>query len=70
MFHARFHIKNSNITGQNSVDPGEVAHNEPPHLDLHCFSNSTIFIFGTLHTEVSGNDCMFCCHFFKAKEVL
>ena len=21
----------------NSVDPDEVAHNEPPHLDLHCF---------------------------------
>ena len=20
----------------NSVDPDEVAHNEPPHLDLHC----------------------------------
>ena len=21
----------------NSVDPDEVAHDEPPHLDLHCF---------------------------------
>ena len=21
----------------NSIDPDEVAHNEPPHLDLHCF---------------------------------
>ena len=21
----------------NSVDPDEVAHNEPPHLDLYCF---------------------------------
>ena len=20
----------------NSLDPDEVAHNEPPHLDLHC----------------------------------
>ena len=20
----------------NSIDPDEVAHNEPPHLDLHC----------------------------------
>ena len=20
----------------NNVDPDEVAHNEPPHLDLHC----------------------------------
>ena len=25
---------------QNSVDLGEVAHNDPPHLDLHCLSSS------------------------------
>ena len=24
----------------NSVDPDEVAHNEPPHLDLHCLPSS------------------------------
>ena len=24
----------------NSVDLGEVAHNEPPHLDLHCLPSS------------------------------
>ena len=24
----------------NSVDSDEVAHNEPPHLDLHCLSSS------------------------------
>ena len=24
----------------NSVDLDEVAHNEPPHLDLHCLSSS------------------------------
>ena len=23
-----------------SVDPDEAAHNEPPHLDLHCLSSS------------------------------
>ena len=23
-----------------SVDPDEVAHNEPPHLDQHCLSSS------------------------------
>ena len=23
------------LEGANSVDPDEVAHNEPPHLDLH-----------------------------------
>ena len=27
----------------NSVDPDEVAHNEPPHLDLHCFPSSLDF---------------------------
>ena len=25
----------------NSVDPDEVAHNEPPHLDLHCLPSQT-----------------------------
>ena len=24
----------------NSIDLGEVAHNEPPHLDLHCLPSS------------------------------
>ena len=24
----------------NSVDPDEVAHYEPPHLDLHCLPSS------------------------------
>ena len=24
----------------NSIDPDEVAHHEPPHQDLHCFSSS------------------------------
>ena len=24
----------------NSVDPVEVAHDEPPHLDLHCLPSS------------------------------
>ena len=24
----------------NRVDPDEVAHNEPPHLDLHCLTSS------------------------------
>ena len=24
----------------NRVDPDEVAHNEPPHLDLHCLPSS------------------------------
>ena len=28
------------IQFSNSVDPDEVAHNEPPHLTLHCFFSS------------------------------
>ena len=24
----------------NSIEPDEVAHNEPPHLDLHCLLSS------------------------------
>ena len=32
----------------NSADPDEVAHTEPPHLDLHCLQSSTICMFGTL----------------------
>ena len=31
-------IKTAKFT--NSVDPDEVAHNEPPHLDLHCLPSS------------------------------
>ena len=29
------HIENSKKKRSNSVDPNEVAHNEPPHHDLH-----------------------------------
>ena len=28
------------IEFENSVDPDEVAHHEPPHLDLHCLPSS------------------------------
>ena len=31
------------VTFANSVDPDEMAHNEPSHLDLHCLP----FCFGT-----------------------
>ena len=31
--------KNRNSEFTNSIDPGEVAHNEPPHLDLCCSSS-------------------------------
>ena len=32
----------------NSVDPDEVAHHEPPHLDLHCLSCS-LWIFNVIN---------------------
>ena len=28
----------------NSIDPDEVAHNEPPHLDLHCLQLSLLIL--------------------------
>ena len=31
--------------GQNSVNPDEVAHNEPPHLDLRCLQIYLHFAF-------------------------
>ena len=37
----------------NSVDPEEVAHDEPPHLNLYCFANSAAFIPGALNVNVT-----------------
>ena len=33
----------------NTVDPDEMVHNEPSHLDLQCFANSAIFVVGALY---------------------
>ena len=38
-----YHTENSKIRGQNSVDLDEVAHNEPPHQDLHCLPIQLFF---------------------------
>ena len=35
----------------NSIDPDEVAHYEPPHLDLHCLSGSTLDKGSTLKRQ-------------------
>ena len=43
----------------NSVDLDEVAHNEPPHLDLHCFPSSRLI----LNMVKLGFKCF--CFFFK-----
>ena len=31
---------NNILVSANNVDPDEVAHDEPPHLDLHCLPSS------------------------------
>ena len=36
----------------NSVDPNEVAHNEPPHLDLLCLPSSFL-ILKTIYSRTS-----------------
>ena len=33
----------------NSVDLDEVAHDEPPHLDLHCLPSSLSMIIDKIH---------------------
>ena len=40
-----YHIENSKDWRANCVDLVEVAHNEPPHLDLHCLQ---ILLFSSL----------------------
>ena len=36
----------------NSEDLDEVAHNEPPHLDLHCLPSMLILMRGSQHMFV------------------
>ena len=36
-YHMFYMILTAEFT--NSIDPDEVAHNEPPHQDLHCLSS-------------------------------
>ena len=38
-------VKNLNITA-NSVDPDEMAHNEPSHQDLHCLRRYLVWSAG------------------------
>ena len=48
----------------NSIDPDEVAHNEPPHLNLHClpFSLKKIVFFFFSVLKFCG--CKFFCLLF------
>ena len=39
--------------GANSVDPDEVVQIEPPHLDLRCSANVTIFISGIFRCMIT-----------------
>ena len=38
------HVKNSKTIMANSVGPDEVAHDEPPHLDLSCLQIPQFYI--------------------------
>ena len=45
-----------------SVDPDEVAHNEPPHLDLHCLPSSlkSQFDIALMKHLLNFCKCKFC----------
>ena len=47
MFHLSFIIKVLRLDA-NSVNPDEMAHYEPPHLNLHCLQIHTVYIFGNV----------------------
>ena len=34
------------------MDPDETSHYEPSHLDLQCFSKSSIVVFGALRVNI------------------
>ena len=36
----------------NSVDLDKVAHNEPPHLDIHCLYSLNLIFFENLQTKI------------------
>ena len=38
----------------NSEDPDEVAHDEPPHLDLHSLQIQQFFILGALRVNLGA----------------
>ena len=46
-----YHIANLKTYRASSVDPDEVAHNEPPHLDLHSLQVLIKFVFGILKVK-------------------
>ena len=39
----------------NSVDPDEMAHNEPSHLDLHCLHRCVLVGFTLVYPNFSAN---------------
>ena len=52
----------------NSVDPGEVAHDEPPHLDLHCLPSGLEFS-ASPKPFLKFFRCKFCCLLFGTLRV-
>ena len=39
MFHSGYVMLRIKDKNESSVDPDKMAHNEPPHLDLHCLQS-------------------------------
>ena len=54
----------------NRVDPDEVAHDEPPHLDLHCLPSLFKFSLAKHFLKVCRcADVKFCCLLFGTLRV-
>ena len=51
-----YNILKSQNWKSNSVDLDEVAHHEPPNLDLHCLQCQLFFIFDPLRIKFWTND--------------
>ena len=51
----------------NSIDPDEVAHNEPPHLDLHCLNCQLYSLDKNILKICRGNFVVIC--FLALKEL-
>ena len=54
----------------NRVDPDEVAHDEPPHLDLHCLQIQKFLFLPTKCEAVWVHCHVFLVPFCKGKQLL
>ena len=49
-------LKTKMVKFANSVDPDEVAHNEPPHLVIHCLPSSLLILIMVTKYEGENKD--------------